>query len=546
MFVWLGAAVEIPPRVWKLLGTLGHKIYFLRPALRKKSIQDLIKIAKSNNFSFINKEIERSLLDYLKTFDAAPEIDGKIKLQNGIVKVNWSEEIEEEQEASVGHIAQLANLLAPLRGTVYVSESRFSNRKYFNNISNPQQQQQIEGQDYDTDFPTIEDPSRAVVLLRNIAIGHALSQGRDHINLKDIPIVIKVALSTAPVRRVKILDLLLKSNNGELSTSQITGQLSISQPIATRTMREFNALGIADISAVGNYENSELKITLKPEFEWFRGKEFLNLKEGYVPSDDDEDESDLTDRHNESIADDEEDANTNLPASPPPNQHNNNQDTNDNNGNVKMESCDNNFCHTFKQNLPPEEHKNNNSCQQQNETEQLKIDYDKTLSNNFNLQDQQQPQDNTTNSIPEKCNQQDEFNNNITTLTEPFKEKDNASPLTKSFERVTEEPHEQTCHTPSQAAIAFKENNDEGDSTFNSIFQEILNIVKLSNGSSISFNSIIESAHENSEAVRNCLGDRLTARENRVVRDLQLEIIRYPNIEVIKYKPQLLVRWNNL
>jgi hypothetical protein len=29
MFVWIGAAVEIPFRVWKVLGSLGHKIYFL-------------------------------------------------------------------------------------------------------------------------------------------------------------------------------------------------------------------------------------------------------------------------------------------------------------------------------------------------------------------------------------------------------------------------------------------------------------------------------------------------------------------------------------
>ncbi len=50
MFVWIGAAVEIPPRVWKILGTLGHKIYFLRSDLRKKTIKDLVKIAKNNDF----------------------------------------------------------------------------------------------------------------------------------------------------------------------------------------------------------------------------------------------------------------------------------------------------------------------------------------------------------------------------------------------------------------------------------------------------------------------------------------------------------------
>ncbi len=532
MFVWLGAAVEIPPRVWKLLGTLGHKIYFLRPALRKKSINDLVKIAKSNNFSSINKELEDALLDYLRTFDAAPDIDGKIKLESGIVKVKWNEENKGEQDISIGYIAQLANLLAPLRGTVYVSESRFSNRKNYSNA--PNQQQQIEGQDYDTDFPTIEDPSRAVVLLRNIAIGHAISQGRDRINLKDIPIVIKVALSTAPVRRVKVLDLLLKSDNGELSTSQITRPLSISQPIATRTMREFNALGIVDISAIGNYENSELKITLRPEFEWFRSQEFLNLKEGFVPIDDNYDELEPIDRHIEKIVDD---ANTNSFTSPVPN-----QDTINSNGNNQMESCDNSFCHTLKQNLPPEAHENNNSCHNKKETEQLKIDDDKTLSNIFNSQVRQQPQNNTNISIPQKNIRKDEFNNIITTTTESFNEKGNASPLPKSYERVTAS-HEKNCHTSSETPLIFKENNDEGDNTFNSIFQEILNIIKFANGSSISFNSVIGSANENSEAFRNYLGDKLTARENRLVRDIQLKTIRHTNVEVIKYKPQLLIRW---
>ena len=56
---------------------------------------------------------------------------------------------------------------------------------------------QVDGPDYYTDLPIIEDPSRAVILLRNLAIAHAVSQGRDAIGLEDVSIVIKVALSTA-------------------------------------------------------------------------------------------------------------------------------------------------------------------------------------------------------------------------------------------------------------------------------------------------------------------------------------------------------------
>ena len=115
MFVWLGAAVEIPPRVWKVLGTLGHKIYFLRPPVNRKSPDELKQIAKSNNFSANNKEIEDALLDYLKTFDSAPEEAAKTKVdEKGILKLKWRQEVEEEQDKAIGYIAQVGNLLGSL------------------------------------------------------------------------------------------------------------------------------------------------------------------------------------------------------------------------------------------------------------------------------------------------------------------------------------------------------------------------------------------------------------------------------------------------
>ncbi len=524
MFVWLGAAVEIPPRVWKLLGTLGHKIYFLRPSLRKKTTADLKKIAKTNNFSSINKEIEDALLDYLKTFDAVPEIDGKTKIENGIIKVTWNDKIEGDQEKSIGHLAQLANLLASLRGIVYVSEAKFSNRKNYNNMPNQQQQQQTEGQDYDTDFPIIEDASRAVILLRNIAIGHAVSQGRNYINLDDIPIIIKVALSTAPIRRVKVLDLLLKSDTGELTTSQITNQLSISQPIATRTMREFSSLGLAGISSVSNYENSELKIKLKSEFEWFRSKEFLDLKEEFVPGDE----------VNDDANDDKENVNAlfqirdDLVAIT-------DEEQQDNWG-FDCGSCDNKVCHTLKGNPPPETHKKNNqsiSCINSSQTEQEKELQQSKESDNL-LHDKEDIQ---MTSSSEKSDQSTTNNPSIN-IDVSFKEK-NKTPLwgLKSFERVTMS-QEKNAHNPSQNDLTV----NQGQAT---TLKEIINTIKLSNGSSITPSSVIESIRGNSEVVRNYLGDKLTARDNRRVRDLLLEIIRHPNVEVIKYKPQLLVRWHD-
>ncbi len=52
--------------------------------------------------------------------------------------------------------------------------------------------------------------------LVNLARGHALLTGRNHVTREDIPMVIKVVLSTAPIERVTMFDILL-ANNGVLN-----------------------------------------------------------------------------------------------------------------------------------------------------------------------------------------------------------------------------------------------------------------------------------------------------------------------------------------
>jgi hypothetical protein len=74
-------------------------------------------------------------------------------------------------------------------------------------------------------------------------------------------------------------------------------------------------------------------------------------------------------------------------------------------------------------------------------------------------------------------------------------------------------------------------------------FQAILSTIRDSNGSHMGVNAAIGLVQSQNEQVRNYLGDNITSRGNRKVRDLCLKIIRHRNIEVIKYKPQLIVRW---
>ena len=562
MFVWIGAAVEIPFRVWKVLGSLGHKIYFLRPQLSEKSTEQLKQIAKTNDFRAKFREIEDTLLDYLKYFDAIPESPPYIQIdKNGIIKIIWNHELEGEQDEATGYIAEVAKLLAHLRGSVYTSEAkstRTSHRYDSSSNSNNQQQHQeedsnlvqIEGQDYDTGLPIIEDPSRAVILLRNLAIGHAISQGRNSMGLQDIPIVIKVALTTAMVSRVKIFDLLLK-NGGELMTSDITKGLRVSEPTARRTMREFYALGIVEISAISGYGNAGLKITLRSEYDWFKSQHFEKLREEFVPDNNNDgannDGNNIIDSSNGGANDDDNNksAVSDKITALSHEINDKQQDT------PNSETCDS---HTLKVDSPPATEENNNNsaaCDRPLLEEEQSSNNDKSSSLNVdstsvNLEENKIRKDHISDSVVNNNNSEEDcnyYNNTQQNCNNKATEdnSDNASLWGANRFHLVTQSHD---HTTTQLTPVLSDLQLTPEEII--VLKKILDVIKLANGSQIAVNTAIESVYKESEQARSLLGDKITQRGNKTVRKLCLAIIRHPNIiPNPKTKPQLVVRWCN-
>ena len=101
--------------------------------------------------------------------------------------------------------------------------------------------------------------------------------------MQDIPIIVKTVLSTAQIDRVKVFSLLLANGASPLSTSKIIQSLNISPQTARRKMTEFKAIGLVDEESSGS--NHELSIRLKPEFNWFLGEEFKQIRDGFEPAD---------------------------------------------------------------------------------------------------------------------------------------------------------------------------------------------------------------------------------------------------------------------
>jgi predicted transcriptional regulator len=258
MFTWLGAAVDIPYRVHKVLGTLGPKLYFFRLP-RTEEDENYYHETREEVFEQKQHEIRVALLEYLAYWEMNPAIimEDNDDLDDDLLKVQ--PDVKSDVELADRIIIRLSKLLAHLRAVVPTWETK-----------------DTQGSDYAYTIAKIEVPKRAITQLRNLARGHALSQGRSYFSMEDIPIVIHTALSTATMERVRILELLI-ANHGSLTTSQIVDFLNTTNPTARRTMTELKATGLVDMKY--DEYSQVYSIKLKPEFDWFLTSMFTELKE---------------------------------------------------------------------------------------------------------------------------------------------------------------------------------------------------------------------------------------------------------------------------
>ena len=277
MFVWIGAAVDIPRRVHKHLATLGPKLYFLRlpKEVHDNPEDEYLKQIQGIEFSKKVSAIQVALIDYLKWFELCPYAE--VEKTSSLPKIEWNTDDKDDEEA-IRYIIRLGRLLGHLRASVPTWDTSHS-----------------QGSEYAYTMATIEEPTRAITQLRNLARGHALSQGKNFITKEDIPIVVKVVPSTAAIERVAVFDLLL-AHGGKLQTPTIIDSLNVTSPTALRTMTEFKAIGLVDMDT--KTESSHVKeIKLKSEFDWFLTPEFQKLREGYKPQPKDVTEIEKHDDH---------------------------------------------------------------------------------------------------------------------------------------------------------------------------------------------------------------------------------------------------------
>jgi len=223
----VAAAVDIKNHIWKLMGNLGHRIYFYRmpqdTRTSEEKQQSILKILGEDKSS---KKLARCQKAVKAFWDSLPD------------NVKWNKAGDDEDTRK--NIIQLAELLSFLRVEVPSWHDR-------------------DGTYLET--PVKEDYLRASKHLYNLACGHSFIFGRSHITKDDLSLVVKVALDSAPKERTSLFKALIK-NNGVLNTGEVVQATGHSIPIALLEMKKLDKVGLVKYSE----ESEPFTIKINPKF----------------------------------------------------------------------------------------------------------------------------------------------------------------------------------------------------------------------------------------------------------------------------------------
>lgn len=238
-FMFLAGSTPIAPRVWRFMGNLGSRLFFLNMGVEDKSEDELSELLVQDDFKRKEQECRVATRNLVLTMWGAHS--------GGVA---WTKKDDPLELRRI--IARSATLLAHLRGSVNVwgDDESDKQRQHTNAV--------------------IEKPTRINQLLYNLARGHALACGRTQLRPEDMWPVIDVALNSAQYNRISLLSAIIE-NKGKASTSLIEKSMGCSNPTALKEIDTFKILGIVDLEAVKSDGpgRPEKTVVIREDFAWF-------------------------------------------------------------------------------------------------------------------------------------------------------------------------------------------------------------------------------------------------------------------------------------
>lgn len=249
-FMLLAGSTPIPPRVFKIMGNLGSRLFFLALHTPMKDEDELMEQNRGVDRKAKENACRAATDAFLRTLWSSN--------QGG---VDWDKAGNPDDVLRV--IAKCSRILACLRGAINVWAVEEAGERLAHSI------------------PTIENPDRINCLLYNLARGHAVLCGRRQLTTDDLSVVLNVTFDSAPTIRAKVFRKLIDAG-GVLLTSDVTKLLSCSAPTARKEMEALCVLGVTDKTKEADPDNGrpETEIVLAAKFGWFATDDCQRLRSG--------------------------------------------------------------------------------------------------------------------------------------------------------------------------------------------------------------------------------------------------------------------------
>lgn len=235
---WLGAIVDVTKPLAHLMGTMGHRVMFIR---MKKPVLTFDQRAQAL-ISVVNTRPYKQKLEIMRDcVNAFNQVLNKF-YPDGI---SWRR--DNDDKLTMDFLSKLALLMVQLRG-IFEPEGRGQFRL----------------------LPP-EDEKRAFWGLYGAMQGFALINGRTRVTLDDLRIAVRLTLDSGPIERAEILKLMV--GNKVVSTPEIVAACGCSVASACAYIDKMIMLGIGELVDVHGNTKPFKGIKLKGDYEWLRSKE---------------------------------------------------------------------------------------------------------------------------------------------------------------------------------------------------------------------------------------------------------------------------------
>jgi hypothetical protein len=232
-FNFIGATTPLSPRAWKMMGNVGQRLLLVQWPDEDYDGDWLRSVVDGGEHQPIERG-RNAVQEYLRDL---------WEFHGGAASVTWTD--ERMSEGVERPLQRFARIVAHARGSVQNGKAN------------------------------TEAPYRIGKLLHDLARGHALIHGRTHLELGDIEVCGRVALSTMPVKRRGIVRALLDPNRDDpLTAGDVETILDVSRPTARDRIDEMVALGIGDVVEETGRGGTTKAVVVNAEFRWPGGIAF--------------------------------------------------------------------------------------------------------------------------------------------------------------------------------------------------------------------------------------------------------------------------------